>query len=187
MTDSATVTADAAKTATIGFLKALSAECGPGDTAPMLTGALYGVVAALAFLRPKATSPEVFRANVVSSVNSALTQVLPASPVATSREDTTAEGYLRLVADTSCRGVQELAHTIRQMQISAPRGADPADGVISGVLAAATYLSGDWRDKTRYATPGDVEPVVLALLRDAWAELAVFEAADAMGEAQGNG
>ena len=122
---------------------------------------------------------------MAGSLNSALTQALPGSPVAMTRDGTTEEGFQVLMADMACRTVQDLASGMIERAVGATW--DPTNGVVTGTIAGAAHVAASSRDLALYPSAADLEPIVLDLIRTAWAEHAVHEAADLMGEAQGHG
>lgn len=177
--------ADTSKALITGALRNL-VEVNPPENRPaIVTGALYAVVGVMCALRPRDMEPEAFRSSLVNSMNSALTQYMPGSPVPMNRSEVTESEFDNLMADMACRGVQEMGHSMVERMVGADF--DPTDGVVSGTIATTAFLTAGLRDKAKYPQPQDVEPVIIDLLRATWGAVATHEAADAMGEAQGHG
>lgn len=182
--------AAAAQTAVVGFIRALIETAdsptapggGPAYNSAVLTGCLYGVIRVMANFRGASLTPEKFRAMVIASVNSALSQVLPTADKLEAEDE---ESFLRLMADTSCRSVQTLADDLHERGAGGP--VCPMDGIVSGLFAGAVFVAGHNRDREAYPHPGAIADLLEPLLRETLRDLATHEAADAMGEAQGHG
>lgn len=183
------IIANAAETAIVDFIKALltatdsptGPNAGPAYNSTVLTGCLYGVIRVMVGFRGPALEPEKFRSMMLVSVNSALSQNLPAAePLSADNE----AAFLNLMADTASRAVETLAEDLHE------RGNGPVcpmDGIVIGLAKGAAIVAGQNRDRSQYPHPLPIVDLIVPAMRDALQDLATVEAADAMGEAQGRG
>jgi len=163
-----------------------------GSTGITLAAGMSAVVRLMAMNRRADTPVPNHRALILASVTNALDQWAPvevtdnpAAPGVGFIGMGEREIYLRGAADSACRAVQELASALHE---SEPDGEiDPADGIVSGLLAGVVYAASSLRDKALYPRPHDLEPVLLELMRSTFVAAEIGEAGDAMGEVQGNG
>lgn len=184
------LTANAAETAVVDFMKALMTapdsptgpNGGPAYNSAVLTGCLYGVIRVMAGFRGPDLEPEKFRAMVLVSVNSALTQVLPGADRLGADDET---AFLNLMADTAARAVETLAEDLHARGAGGP--VCPMDGIVIGLAKGAAIVAGQNRDRSRWPHPLPVLNLITPAMQDALRDLATVEAADAMGEAQGRG
>lgn len=184
------LTANAAETAVVGFMKALltapdspaGPPAGAAYNSAVLTGCLYGVIRVMAGFRGPDLEPEKFRAMILVSVNSALSQVLP-SAAKLGADDETA--FLNLMADTASRAVETLAEDLHERGAGGP--VCPMDGIVIGLAKGVATVAGQNRDRSQFPHPVPIADLIMPAMRDALRDLATVEAADAMGEAQGRG
>lgn len=179
--------ASSSENATTAFLREIleRTPTGKGDRSAALTGALYGVIRTMHALRnPIGSGDQItFRAGVIASTGSALAQLCPTPAMASS--ESTDEAFLAIMADGAARVVQDVADVLHDQAQGGP--CCPMSGIVPGIVAGAVYVATEFRDRAQYPQPADVRPFLMELVDAAIGVTATVEAAEAMGEAQGNG
>ncbi|MBY0395652.1 MAG: hypothetical protein K2X91_04165 [Thermoleophilia bacterium] len=163
-----------------------------GATGITLAAAMSAVIRLMAMNRRKDTPVPNHRALIMASVTHSLDQWAPvevtdnpAAPGVGFIGMGEREIYLRGAAGSACSAVQELATALHESEPDST--IDPADGIVSGLLAGVVYAAASLRDRALYPRPHDLEPVLLELMRSTFIAAEIGEGGDAMGEVQGNG
>lgn len=139
-------------------------------------------------MKPGDLPADTFRAAMLSSFHSAMSQALPDSPFAgpaAGDPEAARLEYLALIADSSCRAVQGLADILHARGVGGPMC--PMDGIVSGLISGAVYVAGGHRDRDEYPDAPSIGPVIMDLVAETLSSLTLHEAGAAMGEAQGHG
>lgn len=163
-----------------------------GATGITLAAAMSAVIRLMTMTRRQDTPAPNHRALIMASVTHALDQwaplavtANPAAPGIAFAGDGEREVYLRGAAEAACAAVQELAAALQESEEGSPM--DPADGIISGLMAGVVFAAASMRDKAAFPRPHDVEGMLLELMRSTFVAAEIGEAGDGMGEVQGHG
>lgn len=178
--------AGAADKATTDYLRALLEATDGGDHAEALTGALYGVIRVMHAMRPRNVEPGRFAFSVLASATTALKQLDPSADLRDEmRGGDDESAWLQLMGETANTMTQHLADTLHDRGAGGP--CCPMSGIVPGIIAGATYVAVNNRDRDQLPTPESVREFIDGVVSAALEEAATLEAAEAMGKAVGHG